>query len=460
MQDQSGNKRAILIITAIGGFLAPFMASSINIALPFISKEFSLTAKEIGWVATTYLLTATVFLVPFGKIADMVGRRKIYSYGIGIFMAGSFMATFMPNANLFFLSRIIQGIGASMVFSTGIAMVTLAFPPEKRGKVLGINVSATYLGLTSGPVLGGILTHYMGWKSIFYANGILCFIVLLLVLIKVTPEKNTHPKQHLDKIGSVLYGVSIGCIMYGFADLTALINLLLFIGGCISLAAFMIYESRIENPVMHTDLLLKNRVFAFSNLAALVSYSATFGVGFLISLYLQYAKGLKPHEAGFLMITQPVIMVLMSPVTGKLSDRVEPRILSSAGIGITIAGLFCLSIIHSDTSLLQILGAMFLLGCGYALFLTPNSNAVMGSVDKSHYGVASAILGTIRLLGQVFSMGIVMMVLSINIGNSTIDQSNINDFVPQIHSILRIFIVLSIIGIILSLNRGKVHQER
>ena len=450
------NKRVALLVATLSSFLTPFMSSSVNIALPSIGNEFSMDAVLLNWVATSYLLAAAMFLVPFGKIADIKGRKKIFSYGILIYTLSSFLSAISTSAVTLISFRILQGIGSAMIFGTGVAILTSVFPSGERGRVLGINAAAVYLGLSLGPFLGGFLTQYFGWKSIFLANVPLGLIILIFVLWKLKGEWAEAKGDKFDFVGSIIYSLSLAAIMYGFSLIPAISGLWLVIVGTFVLLLFVRWEIKVENPVLDISLFRNNTTFALSNLAALINYSATFAVGFLLSLYLQYIKALSPQNAGLILTSQPLAMAIFSPFAGRLSDRVEPRIIASAGMTLTAVSLSLFTFLNEKTTLEFVVASLILLGFGLALFSSPNTNAVMSSVERRFYGVSSATLGTMRLTGQMLSMGIAMLIFAIYIGKVQITPEHYSLFLTSMKTSFVIFAVLCFGGILASLARGKV----
>lgn len=444
-----------LIIAGLAAFLAPFMGSAINIALPSIGRRFGADAVTLGWVATGYLLAAAVFLVPFGRLGDIHGRKKFFIAGILVYTTSTLLSAVSPSIMALISFRILEGAGGAMIFGTGVAILTSVFPPGERGKALGINVAATYLGLSLGPVLGGWLTHEFGWRSIFFFNIPLCILIIILVLAKLPGEWAEAAGEEFDLSGAVLYSLALIGVMLGFSRLPHLLGAMLLLAGLTLGYGFIRRDSRISSPVIQLGLFRTNRVFAFSNLAALVNYSATFAVGFFVSLYLQYLKGMSPRSAGLVLIAQPVVMTVFSPFAGRVSDRVEPRIVSSVGMAVSSLGLLLLAFLRADSSLILITARLAVLGFGFALFSSPNTNAIMSSVEKKFYGVASATLGTMRLVGQMFSMGMAMMILSVFIGRVQITAANQARFLQAAHTGFLIFAALCFAGVFASLARGN-----
>jgi len=450
------DKRTALLVATLASFSTPFMSSSVNIALPSIGKEFSMDAVLLNWVATSYLLAAAMFLVPFGKMADIHGRKKIFLYGISIYTFSAFLSAISTSAITLICFRILQGIGSAMIFGTGVAILTSVFPIGERGKVLGINAAAIYLGLSLGPFLGGVLTQHFGWRSIFLVNVPLGLVIIIFAFWKLKGEWAEARGEKFDFIGSMVYSISLAAIIYGFSLMPAMSGVWLVLGGIFVLLLFVRWETKVENPVLDINLFRNNTVFAFSNLAALINYSATFAVAFFLSLYLQYIKALSPQNAGLILVSQPIVMAIFSPFAGRLSDRFEPRIIASTGMALTVVSLSLFTFLNEKTTLEFVVASLILLGFGLALFSSPNTNAVMSSVERRFFGVASATLGTMRLTGQMLSMGIAMLIFAIYIGKVQITPQYYSPFLTSMKTAFIVFAVICFIGIFASLARGKV----
>lgn len=449
-------RRAALLVTTVGAFLTPFMGSSIAIALPSIGGELAMDAILLGWVATAYLLAAAMFLVPLGRIADIYGRKRIFTYGMITYTAASLLSAISTSAAMLISFRVLQGIGGAMIFSTGVAILTSVFPPEERGRVLGINVAAVYAGLSLGPFVGGLLTQYLGWRSIFWANVPLGLLIIALIFWKLKGEWAEAKGEKFDIAGSIIYSLMLIAIMYGFTILPELPGAGLILAGGLGIVAFVKWETKVKSPVLDVRLFRNNTVFALSNLAAFINYSATFAVSFLLSLYLQYIKGLTPQIAGLVLVAAPVVQAIFSPFAGRLSDKIEPRIVASLGMGLTVIGLIFFIFLGNTTSLWFIIAGLIILGFGFALFSSPNTNAVMSSVEKRFYGVASATLATMRQIGMMFSMGVVMLIFAIYLGRVQITPEYYAPFLSSLNTAFIIFTVLCFGGIFASLARGKV----
>ncbi|MBC7332124.1 MAG: MFS transporter, partial [Synergistetes bacterium] len=351
--------------------------------------------------------------------------------------------------------RVLQGIAGSMIFATNIAILTSISPPQERGKVLGLGVSSTYAGLSAGPFLGGYITYYLGWRAIFFIGAFLSLFLALLSSKRVKVEWAEAKGESFDVPGFLLYSGLIVFTMYGFSHITENEGKVFLFLGMLLLGVFLWWETKVKDPLLNVSLFRSNRVFTFSSLAALIHYSATFAVTFLLSLYLQYMKGLNPRVAGSVLIFQPLMMSLLSPFAGKLSDKKEPRIIASLGMGVTACGLFLLSFIDGETQIKYIIGSLIVLGIGFAFFSSPNTSAIMGSVERKLYGVASGMVATMRLIGQMFSMGIVMLVFSLHIGRVQITPDKYPYFLISLKQLFLIFTVLCLLAILASLARGN-----
>ncbi|MDP6576931.1 MAG: MFS transporter [Dehalococcoidales bacterium] len=448
------SNRIVFLVITMSSFVTPFMGSAVNIALPSIGQEFGMDAVLLAWVTTSYLLAGTVFLLPFGRFADIYGRQKIFTYGIIIFTASSVLSALSISAVMLIAFRALQGIGGAMIFGTNVAILTSVFPAQERGKVLGINVAAVYLGLSLGPFLGGLLTQYAGWRSIFWLNLPLGLIIITYFFWKLKGERAEAKGEKFDLIGSLIYGLGIIALIYGLSLLPEISGALLTGIGVVGIMLFIWWETRTTSPILHMDLFRHNRVFAFSNLAVLVSYSATFAVAFLLSLYLQYVKGFSPQNAGLVLVAMPTVQAIFSPYAGQLSDRVSPQLLASAGMALTTIGLGLLVFLNQQTPVEFIVASLIVLGAGFALFSSPNTNAIMSSVENKFYGVASATISTMRQVGMMFSMGISMLIISLYVGRVEITPQYYAAFTMSLKTAFIIFTVLCFGGVFASLARS------
>ena len=456
MKPNQISKTSALLVASLASFLTPFMGSSVNVAIPAISNEFAANAIILSWIPTAYLLSSAMFSIPMGRIADIYGMKKIFIYGIIIFTISSLGAAIAPSVYFLILSRVLQGIGSAMIFATSLAIITAVFPPKETGRAIGINITVVYIGLVLGPVLGGILTQYLGWRSIFYLMLPLSLLIIFITLWKLQGGEwaECHGEK-FDLLGSVIYSLSLLLVLAGFSQISNEFGKLMLIGGIIGFIIFTLLELRVEHPVLQIKLFIKNRTFAFSNLATLISFTGTFAVVFLLSLYLQYIKGFDPRTTGLILASSTVFMALVSPTAGHLADRYDPRKLASLGMILTTIGLFIFIFLDKNTSIYQILLGLTIMGLGSGIFASPNTKAIMSSVNRKYFGVASATVSTMRLIGQTLSMGMVLFIFSIYLGAVTINPSNYPLLLISVQITFIIATILCFIAVFTSLARER-----
>lgn len=447
-------ERVALVVATLASFLTPFMGSATNVALPAIGRDMGAGAVALTWVATSYLLSAAMVLLPFGKLADSHGRKRVFVGGLVVYTVTSALCALAPTYGALVAARAAQGIGGGMVFGTGVALLTSIFPAGRRGTALGVNVAAVYLGLSLGPPIGGVLSEQLGWRSVFAANVLLSAAGAVLAGRGLKGEWREAGGGRLDGMGALLQGAGLGLLMLGLGRLPSALGATLAALGALALVAFVAWERRAADPLLDVTLFARNRVFAFSNLAALINYAATFAVGFLLSLFLQSVRGLGAQATGALLAAQPLVQATLSPFAGRLSDRVDPRLVASSGMGLTAAGLALLALVGPATPAAFVVACLVLLGAGFGLFSSPNTNAVMASVDARSLGVAAATLAVARLLGQVLSMGLASLVLALHVGHGPAASEPAEGFVPGMRATFALFAVLCVVGVLASLARG------
>jgi len=445
--ETTSQKRSVLLVATVSSFLTPFMGSATNVALPAIQSEFGLDAVILAWIPTLYLLSYAVFILPCSKIADIWGRKKVFMCGIWVFTISSALAAISPTTSVLLLSRVTQGMGSSMIFPTSLAILAAVFPPEERGKAIGISVAAVYIGLSTGPFLGGVLTSHLTWRAVFAAAIPVGIAAIYLSTWKLAGEWVVARGEKIDLTGSILYGAAIVLFMYGVSVLPSSESLWAICLGSALGGMFVWWEWKAPSPVVNLELFRQNKIFALSSLAALINSSATFAVGFMLSLYLQYIKGLTSQASGLALMALPVVMAMFSPIVGRLSDRVHPGKLASLGMAATAVGLFVMTFLKSGTSMIFIVSDLAFLGLGVALFASPNMNTIMNSVEKKFYGTASGISGSMRLIGNMLSMGIVTVVFSLYLGRVQITPQHHPALLKCVKTGFLIFALLCAAGV-------------
>ncbi len=448
-------RRALLVAVGLSSFLTPFLGSSLNLAIPTIGRDLQASAISLNWVVTAFAVASAACLLPLGRLADLVGRRRVFAAGAVVTTILLAAAAFVPSIEWLVGLRFVQGAAAAMTFATAMALVVAAFPANARGRVLGIATAAVYVGLSLGPPLGGLITQALGWRAIF---ALTAAIGALLVAVLTLAGREAPPPltgERFDRLGAGLYAVGIAAVIGGASTLRAVAGASWAVAvGFVALTLFVRRDRAAAHPILALRLFAKP-VFAFSNLAALLNYAATFAVGFLLSLYLQGVRGLSARDAGLILLVQPVVMAVLSPLAGRLSDRVEPRLVASLGMGLSAVGLALFATLGATTPLAWVVAGLLLLGTGFGLFSSPNSNAVMSSVEARDLGVAAATLGTMRLVGQALSMAAVALITSLALGSARLDQAGATALLTAQRTSFVLFALLCTAGIAASLARGR-----
>lgn len=451
--------KAVIPMVLLNAFTTPLMLSAANVALPGIAIDLNLDAVTLSWIPMAYLMASAMFVLIFGRVADIYGRKRIFLIGTVSVIITSVLAACSVNGTMLIIFRFMQGVSAAMLYATQIAIISSVSSPEKRGHAIGLTVSMIYLGLTCGPVMGGYFVDLFGWRASFIFYVPLAFIVLFIGLFKVQGEWTGEIKGVFDSRGAFIYAVSIMTFCTGVAKLPQLTGFILLVISVYGIFLFFRHEKICESPLFDVKLFYTNRIFTCSSLASYLIYTATYANVVLISLYLQYLQSFSAIEAGLIMMTQPLTMAIFSPVAGKLSDKIEPRFIASLGMVVTAIGLMMLASLNAGVDLNQIIIALVITGLGFSLFSSPNVNAVMSSVEKNNYGSATGSLATMRILGQLSSMVIVTLVFALIIGAVEIDISNYDLLLKSIQISFLLAASLCIPGFVLSTLRGHMHTR-
>lgn len=451
-------QKTALAIAAITSFLNPFLISSVNVALPDIEKALSLNAITLSWIITSYLLSSAVLLLPMGKFADTRGIKKVFRIGVILFSITTLLCGLSLTGNMLIILRTLQGIGGSMTMTTSSAILVSAFPPQQRGRVLGISTASVYMGLATGPFVGGIITEHLGWRYVFIISSLFGFFATIITLLYLGKDENKVDKSPIDIYGSIIYATALISLVFGSTKIPSLFGILLLIIGTILLITFVIVQRRVKFPVIDLKLFSRNKIFAFSNIAALINYSATYAIVFILSIYLQKINSLTPQGAGMILLAQPVMMAFLSPLAGRWSDRIQPRFLSSIGMALSAIGLLLFVFLTPQTSTTYIIINLIILGTGFGLFSSPNMNTIMSSVDKHQYAIASGVSSSMRVVGQIVSMTIVTFFMAWFLGKSSIMQVDDALFMKSVKWAFSSFAILAVIGIYFSMARGNLKR--
>jgi len=451
-----------LFSLCLAAFITPMAMSAVNLALPSIALDLKADAVRLSWLASIPLWGSVIFMLPIARAADIWGRKRLHLIGLTLFSLTSIIVVAVDHVNQLLVLRIFQGIASSFIFATSLAMVTTLAGTKHRGMFLGIVSTCVYLGLTLGPVVGGWLTHWYGWRSVFWVPvlAILAAIVLIAYFVEES-EKGLNSKQliwyqRLDLTGSGLFALATSCIFFGLAGVTQWQYAVLLLTGC-GLSWIFLQQQRIaKQPLVRIDLLMQNRTFIRSLAASFCMYSASFPILFIMSVYLQYIQQMTPEQAGQVILLQALFMALVAPFAGRLSDKYEPRIIATIGTLIFAGGALMLATIDALSSLAQVQMGLIVLGIGFGLFSSPNNNAAMGAINPKKLGVAAALLNLGRTGGNMFSTAIVVVLFNYFLGYNTINAEQF----PDLFLIIRISISLcagyALCGAYFSWTRGEI----
>ena len=402
----------VLLVTTIGAFMSPFDGSVVTVAIPSIASSISLGLESAVWIPLAYLLLLTLLLINVGRLADLRGRKWFYALGFAIFTTGSILCGLSTTDLQLISFRAVQGVGAAFIAANSTAIVTDVFPTEGRGRALGINTMAVYTGLTVGPVVGGILVQAFGWRSIFFVNVPIGILVITLVTLKLKQNPPNNFGARFDLQGAATLSIALATSLIvltlgGVYGWLSTLTIALAVLGIVAFILFLHFERLSPFPTLDLSLFSKDRLFAAANATAFLSYIAVIGVTLAIAIFLETIKGLSPEVTGLYLIAQALPMALFSPLSGWLSDRFGSRALATIGMGCVTVGLFLLSGLNAQSSGMDVVVRLVIVGVGFGLFSSPNTSAVMGSVKWEELGVAAGTLGTMRFMGQ--SMGLAML---------------------------------------------------
>jgi len=455
-KNEKSIQNATLAVTLITNFSNTFAGSAINIMVPHIGKEFSASATSLTWIVLAFLMVSALLSIPIGRIADISGRKRILKSGMLLFCVAAFLNIFSPNMTVFLLLRVLQGLGTAMIFATNSAILIDVFPAEKRGSVLGISVAAVYAGSSFGPVFGGLITHAFGWRAVFIAIFALALAAFIVALARMPKEIRVKSDEKVNFGSIFLYVFSLGLLMSGLVTLSQhLWSYIMFAAGLVLVFLFIKRETHTEMPVIEMRLFRHNRIFILSNLAALFNYAAVFAVLYLMSIYLQVARGFSADVSGLIMISQPAIQSILSPIAGRLSDKKPPALIASIGMACCAGALLMFAFVGLNTPVPYILAGMLLTGVGISLFTSPNSNMIYSSVSNRDYGVVASLLSTVRTFGQVIGMAILTIIINTVIGSVPIEKVAPGAFVLDMKISFFVFTAICIVGIFFSLRRAK-----
>jgi EmrB/QacA subfamily drug resistance transporter len=444
-----------LISVCIGYLIAPLGMAAVNVSIPALAEDLQANAIKVSWLPTLYILANVSLMLPFGKLADNYGRKRMYALGIFLNAVSAFMCAISSNIDWVLFWRFMQGAAGAMIFSTGVAIITSVTPAHKRGAALGVLGACVYIGLTLAPAVGGWLTEWFGWRSVFYFQIPLMFALLIFMKLKLHGEWKNDLHSRFDWIGSGIFVLFSCTLVYGFSKLPSLFGVSLLAVSLLSLMGFIVHQSRDKQPLIRVQMFRESRVFSLSLTASFLMYGSNFAIVFLLSLYLQYIKGFGPAYAGQILLIQALCMAIVAPFAGKLADRFEARIIATIGTVIVAFGFLFLIQIDTETSAFYVGGALSLVGLGFGLFSTPNNTAIMGAVKEQEVGVASASMNLSRTIGNLVGMSSVNLMMHYYMGDATFSAETNPELMKIISLALMMSFTFVIIASFVSAIRGR-----
>jgi EmrB/QacA subfamily drug resistance transporter len=400
----------ILSTVLIGATMSALDVSIVNVAMPTLKSDFTVSMATVEWVALAYMLTLTIFLPLFGRLADMFGRSRLYTAGFVVFTAGSALCGAAPTASFLIGARILQGVGAGLLQANSVALITQAFPAGERGKAIGIQGAVQAVSMAAGPFIGGILIAAIGWRAVFLVNIPIGIIGVVAALYILPPHRRTGKKEKIDYIGAFAFAAGLAFLVLAFNegvklgwDSTAII--VYFAHAAILLTLFVVTELTVEHPLIDLNL-FRNRTFALGNLTGLMSYYVLFAVLFLMPFYLERVLNVGVAMTGMLLTPIFLAMAVVAPLSGQISDRYGSRIMTASGMLVSALACGCLLFAGISTPVSILATELILLGVGMGMFTPSNNNAIMGAAPREKLGVASGILNMTRSLGLIFGVDI------------------------------------------------------
>ena len=472
-QNQSSGKGkwTVLSVISLGTFMTALDGAIVNIALPSIANAYGVAlGGQIQWVVIAYLVVIASLLLTFGRLADAVGAKRVWSWGIILFTASSVANGLAPGLGWLIAFRAVQGVGAAMMFAPSAALITKTFPGNQRGRALGINAVVVSLAVSAGPVLGGVLTEYLSWRWVFFANAPVGLVNFFWTL-RVLPDDERGRASGFDFLGAVLFALGLGGLTLGLSfgrdwgwGSPPILGALAL--GALSFAAALLTETRVKYPLVDLTL-FKNRTFASAFFSLLLGMTAFFSVGFLMPFYFEQLRGFSTARAGLLLTPMSVAVGVVGPLSGSLADRIGSRLLSPLGLAVAALGLFMLSRLDVNSALWFIVLALVLGGVGRGIFFSPNTSSFMGAAPGAESGMASGLLATGRTVGQALSiavMGAVFGALGGSEAGNGLErgggQALEQTFTQAFDTALLVAAGIATLAFAVSLLRGKQQKEQ
>lgn len=448
-------RRIALLIVAIGSFLVPLALAASIVAIPAIAADLNASAVLVSGIPTVYVLGQIITLIPAGRLADRYGRKRIFIQGSILFMLSTVLSGLTGSIEALLFFRLLQGIASGMIFSTGLAIVSSVFRGNNSGMALGITVAMIYLGMVCGPLLGGWLTEHYGWRTVFFFQAPFAALTILLTLTALKGEWSKEDPAAVDWVGTFLFGLWSSGLFVGIAQLPDPSAWLIFPATLLCFLLFIYQQKHTDTPLVKVKIIRTNRLFSSSILAAVCMYTGNYTLIFLLSLYLQYNQGLSPAASGQLIVFQALSMVILAPLTGYFSDRYPSHRISTTGCILVALSFMAFLSLDGETSRAFIIAALLVMGVGFGLFSTPNSNAALSSVPEEHLAMGSALLNLARLLGNMIGTVIIALLMAVYIGQTQISPEQYPALLNLIHWAMGISALFALMGAWFSFARGK-----
>jgi EmrB/QacA subfamily drug resistance transporter len=445
----------VLIAVGTGTFMTALDTSVVNTILPIIQTTFKTPVNTIEWVVTIYLLIVSGLLLSFGRLGDMRGNKTVYMYGFIIFVLGSALCGLAPSAQILIVFRGFQAFGAAMLAANSPAILTKSFPAFQRGQALGLQATMTYLGLTVAPSLGGWLADLFSWRVAFYINVPVGILALILSGRFIAIDVIEDHSERFDISGALLFMTGLIALLFGLNQGQVwgwfshrILGLLCL--AILLLSTFLVVESRYRHPMLDLSL-FRSRIFSASTASALINYICLFTVLFLLPFYLLEGRSFSASYTGLILTAQPIVMAIIAPFSGTLSDRIGPRLPAVLGMAILGMGIFMLSRLGPHTPLLYVVLGLIVTGLGTGMFISPNNSALMGSAPRTRQGIAAGTMATSRSAGMVLGIGIAGAIFTTMINTHPGDAG----FFAGIQTALVIATGISIVGVLTSAVRER-----
>ncbi len=393
----------IMAAVGVSILLSTIDATVVNVALPTFVRDLTTNFPTVQWVVLAYLLTQATLMLSVGRLGDMIGKKPLFTAGFVIFTAGSVLCGLAPGVYWLIAFRVVQAVGAALLLALGMAIITEAFPPEERGKALGISGSIISVGIVVGPALGGLIIDSFSWRWIFFIN-LPIGIIGTLAGLKFIPDFKPVGRQQFDYLGAVTLFVSLLSLLLALTwgqqlGFTAPGILLLFVMWAIFLALFIVIEWRIDQPMIDMHM-FQNNLFSVGLITGFITFVAIAGAIILMPFYLENVLGYGTRQVGLLLAAVPIVMTVVAPASGSLSDRFGTRPITVIGLALLLFGYYALTTLDAETTAMGYLLRLLPIGIGMGVFQSPNNSAIMGSVSRERLGIASGLLSISRVLGQ------------------------------------------------------------